>query len=172
MQNRKELLPFYERAMTLMDYDPETGELTWRPEAKNGNRTNPCGAKNYRHTGKPKCLKVGVRIDGVSKSLMAHRIAWFIFTGGTFPVGEIDHINQNPFDNRWSNLRDVTSREQSENRFDQSKYGIGVYRHRNKFQWQITINKRRYRKGGFSTAEKAAEARRNFLFLNEGNENE
>ena len=172
MNKNDELLPFYRKAMRLMEYDSKTGELTWKAEIKNGNRTKTCGSKSYRVSGKPKCIRVGVTIDNVCKSLMAHRVAWFISTNGELPDDEIDHINRNPFDNRLVNLQKVTSRKQSENRSDQSKYGIGVYWKGRSFQYQVEINRRRYRKGGFETAEEAVEARRNFLILNEGNENE
>ena len=45
------------------------------------------------------------------------RIIWKLHTGAD-PVNEIDHINRDPSDDRFENLRDVTSLENSRNRFD------------------------------------------------------
>jgi hypothetical protein len=45
-----------------------------------------------------------IRIDG--KNYFAHRLAWF-YHYGVWPVGEIDHRNMVPDDNRIENLRDV-----------------------------------------------------------------
>ena len=41
------------------------------------------------------------------KSYRAHRLIWKWMTGDD-PEREIDHINQDPYDNRWENLRLAT----------------------------------------------------------------
>lgn len=46
------------------------------------------------------------------KWVLAHRLAWALSNNDTWPIGEIDHINGNPSDNRISNLR-VASRTQN-----------------------------------------------------------
>lgn len=51
-----------------------------------------------------------IRVCVDYKPLYAHRVIWFLMTGN-WPTGTIDHINRNPTDNRWCNLRDVTHRE-------------------------------------------------------------
>jgi len=46
---------------------------------------------------------------------LAHRLAW-LYMAGAWPSGVIDHMNGDPSDNRWSNLRDVTQAENNANR--------------------------------------------------------
>lgn len=48
------------------------------------------------------------------RQIYAHRIAWALHHGA-WPVGVIDHINQDKQDNRISNLRDVDNRENLRN---------------------------------------------------------
>ena len=48
------------------------------------------------------------------KMYKAHRLAW-LYVYGEFPKGCIDHINHDNSDNRISNLRDVTQKENSKN---------------------------------------------------------
>lgn len=48
-------------------------------------------------------------------TIKAHRLAWF-FVMGTWPTGQIDHINGMRTDNRIVNLRDVTPRQNSQNK--------------------------------------------------------
>ena len=165
-------IEYYQKCARMMVYDEDTGVLNYKSEYINGNRSNPVGYRQYRHTGKPKRISVGVCINNKKKTLAAHRIAWFIYTNGNLPKNEVDHLNRNPFDNRWSNLSDVTSRQQKENRSDQSKYGVGVQKVCGRYRSEVTINKKKRYLGTFDTPKEAVEARRQFLSLTKGNENE
>ena len=65
-----------------------------------------------------------LRICG--KIVKAHRLIWFIVYG-SWPAGEIDHINGIRSDNRVVNLRDVDRKTNSANRvFPQKNNKIGV----------------------------------------------
>lgn len=79
-------------------YDPETGVFTSRVSrgaTKRGSVAGTLGAEGYR------ILTVyGVRYK-------AARVAHLLMNG-TWPSGEMDHINRIKDDNRWSNLRDVS----------------------------------------------------------------
>lgn len=64
-----------------------------------------------------------IRYNG--KSYKAHQLVWLHETG-TWPIGQIDHINGNPADNRFTNLREVTNQQNQHNRLasKDSKTGI------------------------------------------------
>lgn len=66
------------------------------------------------------------------KKYKAHRLAWFYMTG-EWPKDEIDHIDGNAQNNRWSNLREANSAQNKQNRHvsrsDNSHGLIGVYLH-------------------------------------------
>lgn len=96
-----------ERLRELLHYDPETGKFTWRarPISEFADLRGCC-SWNGRYAGKP--------AGSISKHIgyvqllkgFAHRFAW-VYVHGTWPVGEIDHINGERADNRLKNLRDV-----------------------------------------------------------------
>ena len=94
---------------TLLSYDPETGELTWRvrgvPRIDN------------RLAGKPALIGTsdGYRVGKImTQNLKAHRVAWAIYYG-EWPKAMLDHINGNRADNRIVNLRTVSPVQNSQN---------------------------------------------------------
>jgi hypothetical protein len=95
----------------LFDYDPLTGELTWRIRAANnvfaGQRA---GVEDYQTNGNPRRRQV--RIANVSYN-EAH-IIWVWMTGA-WPRSKIDHADLNPFNNSWSNLRKATTGQNTAN---------------------------------------------------------
>lgn len=145
-----------ERLRELTKYDPETGALTWaerlpRCRYKIG---DPVG-------GEPKGRKyIEGKIEGYRASI--HRLAWLHFYG-KWPRGQIDHINGNTLDNRISNLRDVPSslnqqNKRSANRNNETGY-LGVYLDRGeKPRACIFANGRTIHLGAFDTVEAAHEA--------------
>lgn len=86
-------------------YDPETGALTNR---KNGKPafTTTC------HWGY-RCACVTIS-KGVKKLVKAHRVA-FALMEGRWPNGDVDHIDGNRSNNRWSNLRECSRSENLHN---------------------------------------------------------
>lgn len=65
------------------------------------------------------------RITIDRKEYLAHRLAWFYMTG-TWPDKDVDHINGNPLDNRWDNLRLCSKRESNLNRGAMSNSRTGI----------------------------------------------
>ena len=80
----------------LYNYDPDTGILT------------------SKRWGKP----VGTRrSDGLTTRFgRVHRLIWVWMTNDELGTDVIDHINGDPFDNRWSNLRRCTRAQNQLNR--------------------------------------------------------
>ena len=76
---------------------------------------------------------------------------------------QIDHLNHDTLDNRKENLRIVTNRKNSENRCDQSEYGVGVRKDGKRFQARARVDGHQVHLGMFCTLEEAQEARVNFL---------
>lgn len=96
-------------------YDKESGDISWI-SSKRGVKKGVAG-----------CLaKTGYTLIRLNNKLhLAHRLAYYMVTGA-FPEHQIDHIDGNRSNNRWNNLRSVTSAQNSCNR----KYEgtpLGVY---------------------------------------------
>ena len=139
-----------------LDYEPETGVLTWRqrPAAHvaSGSRAGYIKTNGYR----------GIKICG--RLLFAHRIAWLHFYGD-WPASQIDHINRRRDDNRISNLREVTSRENHANRSNNATGVPGVRwskAHR-KYQARIWVKTRDIHLGYFDDLQLAADVRQKAL---------
>lgn len=94
----------------------------------------------------------------------AHRIAWLIVYG-TWPSGEIDHINGCRTDNRIENLRDVTRTENRMNACMMSNNtsghcGVSWSPSAGKWAAYINLNKKRMWLGFYDRKEDAANARK------------
>ena len=93
-----------------LSYEPETG-LFRRLYTKGGRvRGSVAGSVHTNH----KTSKAYVEIKINLKLYKAHRLA-FLYMEGVFPPEEVDHINGNGVDNKWSNLRKVTKSENQRN---------------------------------------------------------
>jgi len=90
-------------------YDPETGVVTWRVR-RNGYGGGVWPGKPAGGVDKYGYLLTafkGVRIPN-------HRLAWFLHYG-RWPVGQIDHRDLDPMNNRIANLREATMTQQRAN---------------------------------------------------------
>ena len=146
-----------ERAQEAFNYDPETGEFTWRISQSRGYAGTRAGTTDHD----------GYRllsIDGVRYK--AHRVAWLI-THGRWPADVIDHIDGNTGNNSLINLREASVGQNQENRHrvssrmrNPSGY-IGVRWHERHRRWYANIgygNRQRKYLGHFATAEDARDA--------------
>jgi len=113
----------------LLDYDPETGVLTWKKrDVKYFKSDRDFKIWNTRYSGKKAFMaknKEGYFHGKIfMKTCLAHRII-FLHYYGFFPK-ETDHINRVRHDNRISNLREVTSQQNSRNQSMSKKNSSGV----------------------------------------------
>jgi len=110
-------LPPIELLRSLLDYNPETGDITWRvcrrPRTKAGDLAG-CTVQGYR--------RIGIKNEKTVNCL-AHRIAWALHYGEDPHPHELDHIDRNPLNNRIENLRKVTPSENNMNRDAYSNSG-------------------------------------------------
>ena len=145
-----------EKLRELLHYDPETGIFTRKVSTANRVKVGDVAG----------CL----RGDGYLSIMLqrrlyqAHRLAW-LHTYGEWPTGQIDHINRVRTDNRISNLRDVTHKQNHQNRSKPSSNTSGhpgVCWHKLNSRWvaQIKHNQKPIHLGYFSTIEEAVAARK------------
>jgi hypothetical protein len=155
----------------LLSYCPETGALTWKErtpiffdpsDARSAEHI--CNLWNVRYAGTPALAaigKLGYRTGRLlGKESKSHRVIWKLITG-VDPL-EVDHINRDRADNRWSNLRAVTRSENVKNRTMQKNNQTGhtgIYRKESSWLAYVTVNKQRVHLGSFRSLEDAISAR-------------
>jgi len=114
----------------MLEYSPATGKFIWiskHPAARRialGDEAGRVIQKGY--------IQIGIG----GKYYLAHRLA-FLYVNGVFPTDLVDHINGNPRDNRWTNLRIVTAAQNSQNAARSRKNSSGV----TGVSWNIGVNK-------------------------------
>ena len=141
------------RVREVLHYDPKTGVFTWQKQT--GPRATigaPAGTINVRGYFE-------ISVDG--KKYASHRLAW-LYSQGTWPQGEIDHINGLRTDNRLLNLRDVSRPENMQNRVKANRTNsnglLGVSVHGKKWRARIQAGQKVIRLGTYDTAEAAQQA--------------
>ena len=133
-----------------LKYTPDDGKVWW---VKHPRWISYSGkeAGNIRKDGYRKLKFCG-------KQYLTHRIAWLL-QYGYWPVGNIDHIDGNPSNNKIKNLRDVSHRVNMQNRKSSTKANktgfLGVVKRRNKYAAHIHKNGKQIYLGLFETAKLA-----------------
>jgi hypothetical protein len=138
-------------------YDPLTGIFT--------RKISLCNRVSIGDTAGNKNMQGYIAIRILGKLYKAHRLAW-LYSYGEIP-DDIDHINGIKFDNRISNLRNCTRKQNSENQKLRSTNGSG---HRGvywvplegKFKAQVGHNGLKYHLGTFADINDAIHAVREF----------
>jgi hypothetical protein len=160
---RKYQLPDIEYLRQRLRYEPETGKLFWLAHQCQRPQWNSrfAGAEAFAGLNENGYLKGVVN----EIPLKAHRVAYAIYHG-SWPDGDVDHINGIRTDNRIDNLRVVSRSQNMRNakRYKSNKTGItGVYWNKalRKYEAKIQIDKKQIHLGVFPTRELAAQARLN-----------
>lgn len=89
-------------------YDPEAGTFTRLAKANVRGKGRIGDLVGSMHSGG----YLEMQIDG--RRMFGHQAAWLLMTG-EWPTFQIDHINGDRSDNRWSNLRRSTQQQNSAN---------------------------------------------------------
>lgn len=143
----------FSRLREMLSYDPQIGEFRWKISPNGRMKAGAIAgktSKGYRQIG----------VDG--RLYAAHRLAW-LYQTGKWPVDLIDHINCDPGDNRFCNLREASRSENARN----SKLNArntsgfkGVTWEKNAKRWmaQIQVNCKNNNLGLFDTPEEAHSA--------------
>lgn len=133
----------YEEIIRNWRYEPETGTLYWLKQKPKVPKTLIAGSSHPDGS-----IKVGLS----GKRYRLHRIAWTYMTKETPPV-VIDHIDGDPSNNKWSNLRAATHVKNQGNLNVSPK---GFTKRGNKFEVSIRMNKQKIYLGLYKTIEEAS----------------
>lgn len=142
--------PSVSRLLELFDYNQATGVLT--------RRISVGCARGGSAAGTP--IRTGHMTVSVDRRLLyVHRIAWAMQTG-EWPTMEIDHMDGNPRNNQWSNLREVDRSLNMQNRRGPDRDSmtglLGAFRAKGgRFESKIRVRGIVHRLGTFGTAEEA-----------------
>jgi hypothetical protein len=141
---------------SILDYEPETGIFT----------------RKVRTAARVKVGDVAGSLDGggylqirvQSQRYRAHRLAW-LYVYGAWPKDQLDHINRIRTDNRISNLREVSHKQNHQNRSKSSHNTSGhsgvIWKKQNsKWNSQIVHNQKHIHLGYFTNLEDAIAARK------------
>ena len=134
------LLPASE-VRDLIDYNPDTGVLTWKTRS---NLKPKAGSWNERNAGNvlsTRDSKGYIVIQIYKKKYRAHRIAWLIHYG-EWPKLNLDHKNLDKTDNRIENLREATVAQNGHNvglTTRNSSGHRGIYWHKLANKWSVSI---------------------------------
>ncbi len=136
-----------DRLYDIMDYDPDTGyvvSLVQRGPIRVGQRLGCLDTSSgYRY----------IMVDGVR--VLEHRLIWF-FCKFYWPTNIIDHIDGNRANNKLSNLRDVSYRDNSTNKINNKNIGCNITKTlSNKFMVTLLKNNQRKSYGTYSCIEQA-----------------
>ena len=157
-----------------VDYDPATGEFTWRARSgammRTTRRCPEVMAKvwNTQWAGKPafKSNNQGYLYANLHATpIKAARAAWVFISGEWPPAGlDVDHINGDRGDNRPENLRLVTPTQNSRNKriARNNKSGVsGVRWCEQRGRWEAKINggPNEIHLGSYFTKDEAVAAR-------------
>jgi hypothetical protein len=144
---------------TRLDYDPDTGVFTWKARLE--------GTRQSRHFNTVYAGKVAgsvettgyrvIWIDG--KRYKAHRLA-MVYMSHAVECIQVDHIDGDKENNRYSNLRLATPSENSQNLAAPAGRLMGAYFRPKDGFWvaSIRLNRRSHYLGCFSSAELAHDA--------------
>ena len=141
---------------SILHYDQETGIFTRKVSTSNRVKVGDAAGcpDGYGY----------LQIRVLSRTYKAHRLAW-LYMYSNWPNDQIDHINRIRTDNRIANLREVSHKQNQQNRSKPSNNtsghpGVVWNKQHSKWQAQIRHNQKQIYLGCFNTVEEAIAARK------------
>lgn len=121
------------RLREIVHYNPEAGEFRWIAGQQGREEVVGWIQDNKKYQRRMVCIDY--------KTYMLHRIAWLYMTG-EWPKELIDHINRDPMDNRWCNLREANHSQNAYNmpiRNDNTSGVKGVHWNKKAKKWKVDL---------------------------------
>jgi hypothetical protein len=145
---------WHDQVRSLLDYDQDTGLLTWRDRDRGRLPAGHVAGVSDSHG------YIVITIGG--RLYKAHRLAWLL-VHGSWPSKHLDHANGNRSDNRIANLREADRWQNCANSrtMKRNTSGFkGVYFNKRTQRWmaRISANGKRLFLGLFPTPETAYRA--------------
>lgn len=142
----------HDEVLRHFNYNPDSGEFTRLIHTNNRSKTKCGSVKQLGY------IEIGCN----GKVYLAHRLAWLYMTG-SWPERMIDHIDGNPSNNSWSNLRQATAHQNTMNTKSRVTNRSGVKgvcwnKKLNKWQAGIKYNYKSIHLGLFDNIDEAAKA--------------
>lgn len=153
MRNMPPMTLTAERLREVLHYSLDTGEWRWlvtlASAAPAGKKAGSMGQDGYRK----------IKIDG--RHYRGPRLV-FLYMIGRWPVDQVDHVDGNPENDRWENLREATTAQNQANtrkHLDSNSRFKGTtnskYSRRKPYVARIQVDGERIFLGYFSTPEAA-----------------
>jgi hypothetical protein len=139
---------------SILRYAPDEGAFYWLVDNKHPKARKGMKAGRINALGR---AQIGVN----KKQIFTHKLVW-LFETGKWPTDMLDHINGNPLDNRFCNLRlsnhilnGQNQRAHRPNNKSSHLLGVSWHKLNNKYIAKIKINGKPKHLGYFNTAEEA-----------------
>ena len=135
----------------ILHYDPETGYFRWKVATSRAIKTGAIAGcadgEGY--------LEIGI----FRRKYLTHRLAW-LYQTGSWPEGEIDHVNGIRNDNRFVNLRPATRSQNQQNTRRQINNtsgfkGVSWFEPTRRWKAYINLRRKQIHLGYFDTPEEA-----------------
>ena len=136
-----------------LSYSADNGNLKWIK--------SPCNSVKIGSVAGVTKAEGYIRVTFKGELYYAHRLAWFLFYG-KWPSGDIDHINRDKSDNRISNLRDVSHKDNCRNqklRATSTTGFNGVSLSGGKWEAKVCVDGKTIHLGKFDSVSDAVKAR-------------
>lgn len=152
-------LPTADEVRELLDYNPETGALTWKVRQATDPATKWWNTRYAEKQAGCRNASGYMEVRLFDRLHLAHRLAW-IWVNGEWPSSAIDHADGNPSNNCLANLRPTNDSLNQANKkkpsTNRSGYkGVSFRKDKGRYVAQIMANGQYHYLGLFDCPRKA-----------------